>query len=235
MFNEDIRGLKLPPEMLAPPEASPEQPAEPVPGEIAITEEPFELPFSGRCQPLDVLSRAADQLAALELRATQAEYGLHNLETSSTRQREKTILGIIETLDQFRKVLGSFRVAAATGHQEPAPGGADRPGNTQPITAEGLENLRMMEHVMLELLRGLDVTEIEVRLGKPVDVRQHEVLRTRRRQRQRNGTVVRVVGPGYRTGQRVLRPALVETVQNAPPAGVPARRQRSGTEKIRRK
>lgn len=229
MFDKDFMNVKLPPEMLAPSEPSAERPPKPVPEEIAITEEPFELPFGGKSRPADVLSRAANQLAAAESRATQAEYRLHSTEESSLRQREKVILGIIEVLDRFRDVLGSFHVAEVPGHQESASGGSSGPRNTQPITAPGLENLRVVEHAMQELLRDLDVAEVKVRVGRPADIRQHEILRTRRRKHKQDGTVVRVVRPGYRIGERILRPACVETVQNAPAVRSRARRRRVGT------
>lgn len=202
----------VPPEVLAGEAAQVRPQVEVCPQEIAIAEEPFALPDIGRLTAGEVLSEAAEQMAESKFRVGQLDHRLYLSEEKFSAWREKALLGIIELLDLFRAVLGSFHVREdfQTGQTR----SAGRKGKGEPITSEGMANLATVKYRMEEYLRDMGVEEIEARVGAALDIEHHEVFRTVRRKRMESDTVARIVRPGYNLGQRILRKTLVEVVKN---------------------
>ena len=185
---------------------------EALPQEIAIIEEPLALPDIGQLTVGQILSEAAEQMAEAEFHARQLDHRLYLSEEKFDKWREKALLGIVELLDLFRAVLGSFHVQKDPPAEQLRSAG--HKVKSEPITSEGLANLTVVKYRIEEFLHDMGVEEIETRIGAALDIEQHEVFRTIRRKRMENDTVARIVRPGYKLGQKILRKPLVEVVEN---------------------
>lgn len=71
-----------------------------------------------------------------------------------------------------------------------------------------LQGVAMVESLLLDTLRRFGVTPIDA-LARPFDPMLHEAVAQEPRADAAPGTVVRVLEPGYRLHDRVLRPARV--------------------------
>jgi hypothetical protein len=181
--------------------------------EIAITEEAFMLPDLGQPITSEIFKEVAERLAEAEYESRRKEYNLRVMEEKSMKSRKRDCLGLIELLDLLHDVLGSFRVKARFSAEDVS--SVERKGSgTHPITSEGLKNLRIVEKRLKELLMDAGIQEIKAQIGAPLNVEEHRVLRTVHRQRMNDGVVAKVIKPGYRLEQVILRKPLVEVVRN---------------------
>ena len=187
--------------------------AEACPPEIEITEEAFVLPDLGKMVPAELWNEVAEKLAELEYESRNKEYTIHVLEEQIMKSRKQTYLAIIEVYDLFQSVLGSFRVRKNFS-TEVKFRGEQKGRGTHPITSEGMKNLRIVEKRLKELLADAGIREIKAEVGADLNIEEHNVFRTVRRKDMNNGVVARVIKPGYRTEEIILRKPLVEVVKN---------------------
>jgi molecular chaperone GrpE len=70
------------------------------------------------------------------------------------------------------------------------------------------EGIQLVQRKLQTLLEGMNVERIEA-LGQPFDPNFHEALALRPSDEYESGTVIEELQPGYKVGERVIRPSLV--------------------------
>jgi molecular chaperone GrpE len=78
-----------------------------------------------------------------------------------------------------------------------------------------VRGVALVETQLLDVLRRFGVTPVEA-LGRPFDPMLHEAVAQETRTDVAPGTVVRVLEPGYRLHERILRPARVVVAAPVP-------------------
>jgi molecular chaperone GrpE len=86
-----------------------------------------------------------------------------------------------------------------------------------------VEGIRLIDRVLRGTLEGAGLERISAE-GQPFDPQVHEALLQEDAPERTPGVVVRELRPGYRLGNRVLRPAQVSVARGGPP---PAPRRRT--------
>jgi molecular chaperone GrpE len=100
----------------------------------------------------------------------------------------------------------------------------DLRANTDPATKAFVEGIDLTERELLKVLEKHGVTKLEPE-GQRFDPNMHQAMYEVPDPSVPSGTVVQVVQPGYRIGERVLRPALVAVAKGGakpPPREAPA-------------
>jgi molecular chaperone GrpE len=139
--------------------------------------------------------KLVDHVATFEARLTeQIELAKSRLERDSTRERDRMrgqlALPLLEVLDNLDRSL-----SAAQG-----------PGNAQAL----LSGVKLVRDQLAGTLGTLGLVAFDA-LGQPFDPQAHEAIGVMQvGEPELDGKVVAVVKPGYRLGDRLLRPALVQ-------------------------
>ncbi len=141
------------------------------------------------------------RLGDLEARARdahlRAEADLQNVRRRAAREiDEAERRGEGRSLGAYLALLDDLQRALAAGEQSG--------DTTGPLVA----GVRLVLTRAGEELARLGVTRIDP-LGEPFDPREHEALLTAPSDDHAAGHVIQVVSPGYRQGERLLRPARV--------------------------
>jgi molecular chaperone GrpE len=74
------------------------------------------------------------------------------------------------------------------------------------------EGIQLVQRKLQMLLEGMNVERIEA-LGQPFDPNFHEALALRPSDEHESGTVIEELQPGYKVGDRVIRPSLVNVAE----------------------
>jgi molecular chaperone GrpE len=134
------------------------------------------------------------------LRRTQADF-VNYRRRMSQEQAEIRIAAQSELLSHLLPALDDLRRALEAVPQELA-------------TAPWVQGLFLIARRLTTLLDQLGVRQIGTS-GEPFDPRWHEAITTETRTDVPDGTILRVIQPGYALGERVIRPAQV-SVARAP-------------------
>ncbi len=121
---------------------------------------------------------------------------------ASSRGRLEVVPGLIETLDNLERVLGSEGVAASDALDGGLPDDA-------PISLQGVIVAYRDIH---STLRQIEVEAYDP-AGESFDPNLHEALQAIPAEDGRSGVVLEVMQRGYRSGDRVIRPARVVVSQ----------------------
>lgn len=130
----------------------------------------------------DQMLRTLAELQNFRRRAVQEKEDLRK--TAS----EGLVIDLLPVLDNFERALASLHT-----------------GSTVESAVEGL---KMMERQMRGVLSRANLVRIES-LGRPFDPELHEAIGTTSAEGKAPGTIVEEIEPGYRLGDRVIRPARV--------------------------
>lgn len=138
-------------------------------------------------QPVET-DRQAALRALRSLEATEARVA-RNAKRESDEMRARLVQDLLPVLDNLDRTIR----AAETGRSDPGM----------------LEGVRMVRHQLDGVLRGYGVERVEA-TGERFDPALHEAIGvTPVSDPQRHGVVVQQMEPGYRFGERLLRPARV--------------------------
>lgn len=185
-------GAQAPSDVVSP-EAAPES-AAPIPEPVM----PEASAPASATASLEV-DRQAALRALRNLEATEAR-----LERNARREAEDTRAKLIEQLLPVLDNLDRTIRAAQSGRSDPAM----------------LEGVRMVRQQLEGVLRGYGVERVEA-LGERFDPAVHDAISMIPvDDPQRNGAVVHQVEPGYRFGNRLLRPAKVTVGKLVAPFGL---------------
>ncbi|MBX3245612.1 MAG: nucleotide exchange factor GrpE [Myxococcales bacterium] len=150
--------------------------------------------------PMAQLTAERDRLKDQLLR-TAADYDnfrkrtKRELEDARRRGQEETIREILPVLDNLERALDAAAHAPDVG-----------------AVAEGV---RMVLKGFEDVAQRLGLRRLEA-IGNPFDPNEHDAIQQQETEEHPPGTVVAEVVPGYRLGERLLRPALVVVAR--PPA-----------------
>jgi molecular chaperone GrpE len=184
------------------------EPAAPAEAQPAATSDDAQIPVEVEPPPLK--DDSAEKIAALEkekkdnwdryLRAAA------DLENQRKRQRRELEDAKLESKGKVLK-----EMLPVVDNLERAIEHATTAGEKNPI----VEGVQLVLRQFTSAFERLEVTQIEA-LGKPFDPNLHEAI-SQQESDQPPGTVVQVLQRGYKSGDRLLRPALV-VVAKAKPA-----------------
>ena len=119
-------------------------------------------------------------------------------------QRERLLGSFLQIVDDLERALAAEDAAGVmprTGH---------RGSDSQPSRTDLVRGVELTHRSALQLLQKEGVERIEAR-NQPFDPNWHEAVTTvpRNGHQVASGTVIQVLQPGYRLGDRLLRPAKV--------------------------
>lgn len=153
-----------------------------------------------------------EEVAALRDRLLRALADAENARRRAEEaRREGWKSGVVELVGRLVPGLDSLDLALRV---EP-PAGEAGAGFARAV----LEGLRAARRELLDALDKVGVSCIDP-LGEPFDAKSHEAVAMRPDNSGPNGRVLEVLQPGYRTVDRLIRPARVIVAQ-APPGPPP--------------
>lgn len=146
------------------------------------------------------MERAKNEDLVKQMRYLQAD--IVNLQRQSDRMlvdvRNQSRLSLLLELITLREDL------------ERATNAVESPSNGKESLIEGL---KLLEAKMDNLLRAEDVSAISVKIGSKLDPRIHEAVSSRETVEFEEGTILSVIGQGYKINGKVVKPALVEVAR----------------------
>jgi molecular chaperone GrpE len=154
---------------------------------------------------------AADPVAALEARLAVAEkekkdnwdrYLRAAADLENTRKRQKREVDDAK-LEAKNKALKEVLPVVDNLERAIEHAGAGAGGESKPI----IEGVQLVLRQLMTAFERLDVTPVEAQ-GQPFDPNLHEAI-SQQESDQPPGSVVTVLQRGYKSGDRLLRPALV--------------------------
>ena len=192
------------PEEAKPPTAdAPEPAATPAPAPVVDDGPiPVEVEAGAVAEPAPAVNELADKVAALEKekkenweRYLRAAADLENL-----RKRQRREIDDVK-LETKGKVLKEM--LPVVDNLERAIEHASTIGEKNPI----VEGVQLVLRQFTTAFERLEVTQVDA-MGKPFDPNMHEAI-SQAESDEPPGTVVQVLQRGYKSGDRLLRPALV--------------------------
>lgn len=145
-----------------------------------------------------------EEVAALRDRLLRALADAENARRrADIARREGWKAGVAEVVGRLIPGLDSLDLAIRA---EPAP--ETEAGFARAV----IEGVRAARRELLEALDKVGVTRIEPE-GEPFDAQTHEAVATRPDDAGASGRVLEVLQPGYRTADRLIRPARVVVAQ----------------------
>jgi molecular chaperone GrpE len=154
---------------------------------------------------------AADPVAALEARLAVAEkekkdnwdrYLRAAADLENTRKRQKREVDDAK-LEAKNKALKEVLPVVDNLERAIEHAGAGAGGESKPI----IEGVQLVLRQLMTAFERLDITPVEAQ-GQPFDPNLHEAI-SQQESDQPPGSVVTVLQRGYKSGDRLLRPALV--------------------------
>lgn len=147
----------------------------------------------------DPIDRTRDEIAELNARLARAHADYENFRRRSTKEREefavyanqRLILSLLPVLDNLERALST-----------PATDGDDK-------LRQGLE---MTARSFREALAKEGAIPI-VAVGQPFDPKLHEAVMTVESDEHEDGTVILEFQKGFRLGDRVVRPSMVQVTK----------------------
>lgn len=162
-------------------------------------------------EPPDAAPAAVDPVAALEAKLAAAEkdkkdnwdrYLRAAADLENTRKRQKREIDDAK-LEAKNKVLKEVLPVVDNLERAIEHAGAGAGGESKPI----IEGVQLVLRQLMTAFERLDVTPVEAQ-GQPFDPNLHEAI-SQQESDQPPGSVVTVLQRGYKSGDRLLRPALV--------------------------
>jgi len=164
---------------------------------------------SGNEPPADVSGLTAspaepEEVAALRDRLLRALADAENARRrADAARREGWRAGVVEVVGRLIPGLDSLDLAIR----------AEPSAETDTSFAKAvIEGVRAARRELLEALDKVGVTRIEPE-GEPFDAKSHEAVAVRPADSGPSGRVLEVLQPGYRTADRLIRPARVVVAQ----------------------
>ncbi|HEY6038371.1 MAG TPA: nucleotide exchange factor GrpE [Kofleriaceae bacterium] len=161
--------------------------------------------------PAGAAPAAVDPIAALEAKLAAAEkdkkdnwdrYLRAAADLENTRKRQKREIDDAK-LEAKNKVLKEVLPVVDNLERAIEHAGAGAGGESKPI----IEGVQLVLRQLMTAFERLDVTPVEAQ-GQPFDPNLHEAI-SQQESDQPPGSVVTVLQRGYKSGDRLLRPALV--------------------------
>ena len=159
----------------------------------------------------DPAPSATDPVAALEAKLAAAEkekkdnwdrYPRAAADLENTRKRQKREIDDAK-LEAKNKVLKEVLPVVDNLERAIEHAGAGAGGENNPI----IEGVQLVLRQLMTAFERLDITPVEAQ-GQPFDPNLHEAI-SQQESDQPPGSVVTVLQRGYKSGDRLLRPALV--------------------------
>lgn len=148
----------------------------------------------------DLLHKLSDERDALQDRLLRTMADFQNFRKRQEEQRrqleqfatERLVSALLPVLDNFDRAIASFDAGA---------------------TAESIiEGLRLVDKDLRRVLEGQNVTRIDA-VGREFDPEVHEAIAMEPTDEFEDNTVIAELEPGYRMGDKVLRPARVRVAK----------------------
>jgi molecular chaperone GrpE len=171
--------------------------SEDLPPEADATEEPEQL------DPMTALEQERDQFKILAQR-TQADFVNYKRRTDEERlmisrmASAQVLVRLLPVIDDLHRAVDAV------------------PENAPDSWADGI---RMIAQNLQAIMLAEGVTMYEPKPGETFQPAEHEAVYYQPTNEQPAGAVLSVVRPGYRSGERVLRPAQVVVAQEPDNAG----------------
>lgn len=163
------------------------------------TDAPEEQP-SAQESSADIAAALQTEVAALNDKLLRTLADMENLRRRTAREKEETAqYAIAKFARDILTVADNFARAL-----EAAPQKEDLPENLRNF----IMGIEMTERELGAILERNGVMRIDP-LGQPFDPNFHQAMFEQETADANAGTVVKVVAPGYRIGERLLRPAMV--------------------------
>jgi len=172
--------------------------SEDLPPEADATEEPEQL------DPMTALEQERDQFKILAQR-TQADFVNYKRRTDEERlmisrmASAQVLVRLLPVIDDLHRAVDAV------------------PENAPDSWADGI---RMIAQNLQAIMLAEGVTMYEPKPGETFQPAEHEAVYYQPTNEQPAGAVLSVVRPGYRSGERVLRPAQVVVAQEPDNAGI---------------
>jgi molecular chaperone GrpE len=160
---------------------------------------------------------AVERTAALEAEVTSLKDRLLRTLAEMENLRKRTER---ETTDARQYAVASFARDMLTVADNLTRAIAAVPADARasdPALATLIEGVEVTERAMEQTLKKFGVRPVEA-AGEKFDPAFHQAMYEVANSEMPAGTVVEVIQPGYRIGDRVLRPALVAISKGGPPA-----------------
>lgn len=171
-------------------------------------------------EPPDPAPAAADPVAELEAKLAVAEkekkenwdrYLRAAADLENTRKRQKREIDDAK-LEAKNKALKEVLPVVDNLERAVEHAGANAGGESTPI----IEGVQLVLRQLMTAFERLDITPVEAQ-GQPFDPNLHEAI-SQAESDAAPGSVVQVLQRGYRSGDRLLRPALVVVAKPKAPA-----------------
>lgn len=148
----------------------------------------------------DTLQKITDERDALKDQLLRTMADFQNFRKRQEEQRralehaaaERVVTGLLPVLDNFERAIAS----------------AEKGATIESFT----EGIRAVERQFRSVLEGLGVARIDA-VGQPFDPELHEALATVETNEHPEDTIADELEPGYRLGERVIRPARVRVAK----------------------